>query len=455
MTALDELAAWIVSCRAGSESVRELVELHLVDTVGAWVASTGTGEGLALLRLRAALGSSEQADKERIGWDLATHCALARLSEIDDIHLPSMITPGGVVVPGAVTLAQVRPSVTADDVMAAILAGVEAMTRLGRAIDGPAILYRGIWPTYFAAPVGIAAVAARLFKLDEQQTANALALALVLAAPGVGHHNATTTARWFALGHAARNGLAAAMAAQQGFTSDRQLMEGRFFRDVYGVTHDIGALTDGLGDGAALSEISFKPWCAARQTMAATQALKEIIESGVPPEAISAITVSVLPPHLKMIDHGVVAGDRASHLTSLQYCMAIAAFAPERAFDLQQTPPEVPAAVRSFMAKITLEADQDLLADYPRSWPARVRVVAGAAQHERKVAHVPGDPARPFDCGRVDEKFLRFTQPALGTQRAERMLARCHAATAAGEFAPLLGEVERVCDDALARRARC
>ena len=50
--------------------------------------------------------------------------------------------------------------------IAAIIAGYEVMTRLGRAIDGPTILYRGIWPTYFAAPFGVAAVVARLLQLD-------------------------------------------------------------------------------------------------------------------------------------------------------------------------------------------------------------------------------------------------------------------------------------------------
>ena len=66
---------------------------------------------------------------------------------------------------------------------------------------------------------------------------------------------------------------------------------------------DLAAFTDALGEGAALAEVSFKPWCAARQTMAATQALREIIESGVAPAAMDEIRVSVLPPHLKMIDH--------------------------------------------------------------------------------------------------------------------------------------------------------
>ena len=89
---------------------------------------------------------------DALALDLATRCALARLSEIDNIHLASMTTPGGIVIPAALTLAAATPAATADDVTAAILAGTEAMIRLGRAVDGPAILYRGIWPTYFAAP---------------------------------------------------------------------------------------------------------------------------------------------------------------------------------------------------------------------------------------------------------------------------------------------------------------
>jgi 2-methylcitrate dehydratase PrpD len=447
MNALERLGSYVAASgrEHPSDAARELVELHLIDTVGALIASARTVEGLGLLRFRAAMRARGQG-----AWalDLAIRCALARLSEIDDIHLPSMTTPGALVIPGALTLAGALPAVAADDVIAAILAGTEAMARLGRAIDGPTILYRGIWPTYFAAPFGMAAVAARLLDLDEEATAHALALALTLTAPVVGHHNAATTSRWFAVGNAARNGLNAALAAQQGFTSDRKLLEGRLLPDVLGIAPDIAALTDSLGERIALAEVSFKPWCAARQTMAATQALKDVIAGGVAPAAIDEIAVSVLPPHLKMIDHGVVAGDRASHLTSVQYAMAAAALAPEMAFDVQQTPPDLPPPVHALMAKIKVEADEHLLAGYPESWPARVRVAAGQTRHARDVTHVPGDPALPFDGARVREKFLRFTQPVLGAETAERILARCGSVLATGEFSQLMGEIERACSAA-------
>jgi len=366
MTALEQLGRHIARSECLSPALRELVELHLIDTVGALIASTRTVEGANLLRFRAAMRARGQG---ACALDLATRCALARLSEIDDIHLPSMMTPGAIVIPGALTL----------------------------------------------------------------------------AAPAVGHHNAATTSRWFAVGNAARNGLNAALAAQQGFTSDRKLFEGRLLPDVLGVTPDDAALTDGLGERIALTEVSFKPWCAARQTMAAAQALKDIVASGVAPAAIDEVAVSVLPPHLKMIDHGVVTGDRASHLTSVQYAMAAAALTPEMAFDVQQTPPDPPPAVRDLMAKIKVEADARLLADYPASWPARVRVAAGSTRHERDVTHVPGDPALPFDRESVRKKFLRFTQPVLGAENAERILARCSGALATGAFSQLIDDIEQAC----------
>ncbi len=143
-----------------------------------------------------------------------------------------------------------------------------------------------------------------------------------------------------------------------------------------------------------------------------------------------------------MIDHGVTRGDRASHLTSVQYALAVAALAPERAFELSP-PPDVPPAVHAFMRKIEVMPDESLLADYPRRWPARVTVTAGAARRERLVGDVPGDPARPFDRTRVREKFLRFAGPMVGKERAEQILSRCGEAFETGQFALLVSEIEQ------------
>ena len=58
MTALEQLGSAVAGSATPSAAARDLVELHLIDTVGAWIAGARTTEGLALLRFRAAMGES-------------------------------------------------------------------------------------------------------------------------------------------------------------------------------------------------------------------------------------------------------------------------------------------------------------------------------------------------------------------------------------------------------------
>ena len=425
MTALEQLGIFVAHSRTPAQHLREILELHVADIVGAWIASLSTPEGAALLRWRTVSGEgATPGSMHRLRLDVATHCALARLSEIDDIHLASTTTPGAIVVPGAVTIAAACRNRDPDALAAAMVAGYEVMVRFGQAIDGPSVLYRGIWPTYFAAPLGIAAVAARLLDLDARQCAHALALALVRSAPGVGRHNAATTSRWLAAGQAAEAGLTAALAARAGFTSDLGLLDSGYLPGVFQVNSHLGVLTEGAGRRFRLGEVAFKPWCAARQTMAATQGLIEIIGSGVAADTITQVIAFVLPPHHRMIDRGVTVGDRASFLTSLPYRMALAALTPHAAWDVGQAPASVPDNICAFMDRVTVVPDEGLISKFPSRWPARVEVMTTSGRHERTVTDVPGDPARPFDAEAVRDKFRRFVVPVIGGAASVQVLGR-------------------------------
>ncbi|TMG78282.1 MAG: MmgE/PrpD family protein, partial [Betaproteobacteria bacterium] len=252
--------------------------------------------------------------------------------------------------------------------------------------------------------------------------------------------------RWLAIGHAARSGAFAAFSAQAGFTADLGLFEGDFFSAAYDLSPDTAILVDALEERSVLPEVSFKPWCAARQTMAATQALKEIIEAGVPPSEMTQLAVSVPPPYLRMIDHGVAPGDRSSHLTSVSYQMALAAFAPDALFDAKQVPERVSGEIGAFMAKVTVKAEDGLLRHYPKSWPARLEIATPRGKHEKLVIHVPGDPQRPFDEREVAAKFRRVTAPVVGERAADDLLRSSLAVLEEeGEARALLADVERAC----------
>ena len=429
MTVLEQLGAHVA--RVGAAPPREALRLHVADTVGAWIAGSATPEGRALLKFGASLG----AMPDRV----AAHCALARLSEIDDIHLASGTTPGALVVPSALTIAASLDREGAA-LAEAIAVGYDAMVRLGAALGGPSILYRGFWPTYLAAPFAVAAAASRLLGLDEKEVAHALGIAIAFSSPGVGRPSGNTTSRWLAIGNAARNGVTAALSAQSGFTADLRIFEGEFFPSIYGLSPNQATLLEGQ---PALVQTSFKPWCGAKQTMAAAQALREMIEEGVPPSTMSNLVVAVPPPYLKMIDHGVVAGERASYLTSVSYQMALVALHPDATIDVRQTPESVPAEIRDFMAKISVRADEELLRHYPKSWPARVAVTTASARHEKLVLHVPGDPERTLDESQVAAKFWRLVAPLVGDHASEELLRLSYAALDGGGARALLAAMER------------
>ncbi len=431
MTVLEQLGAQAARPDL-SDRARQAARLHVVDTVGAWVAGSATAEGRELTKF----GSTSSDD---LSTRVATHCALARLSEIDDIHLLSATTPGALVVPAALTIAS-APGREGGALAEAIAAGYAAMTRLGTALNGPSILYRGIWPTYLTAPFAVAAAASRLLGLDEKQAAHALAIALSLSSPAVGRQSGPNMSRWLAIGNAARNGLTAALSAQAGFSGDLRIFEGDFFPSVYGLSPDLASLLDGQ---PALGDTSFKPWCAAKQTMAAAQALREIIEEGVPPSTMSNLVVCVPPPTLQMIAHGIVAGERASYLTSVSYQMALVALHPDATIDVRQTPESVPAEIRDFMAKISVRADEGLLRHYPKSWPAHVVVTTASARHEKLVLHVPGDPERTLDESQVSAKFWRLVAPLVGDHASEELLRLAFAAIDGGGAKALLEALGR------------
>jgi 2-methylcitrate dehydratase PrpD len=402
MRDIEDLADFIVSLRAPDGALADTLRLHVADVYGAWVAAHATEEGQRLIAYRrqaAAAGASSALD------DIGLNSALARLSEVDDIHIGAMITAGAVAVPVAFGMAASVKGCDQADLIPAIVAGYEAMVRMGRTINGPENLFRGIWTSYFAAPFGAAAVASRMLKLDAAQTANALALAVTMCAPSVGDHESASTTRWWSFGQAVRNGISAALAARTGFTADLNILRSNLLPSVFGITPDLAAMS-GADGTPALSQVSFKPWCAARQTMAATQALREVVARGVAPDAIATVEAFVVPLHLKMIGQSVVLGDRGSFLKSLSYQMAVAVVAPGRRFDLAVNPAGAAPAVLDFMRRIAVSADQDLLASYPRQWPARIVVTTrDGATHAHRVDDVPGDPARPIDVAELAAKF--------------------------------------------------
>ena len=98
-----------------ARSSPDVIDLHVKDTLAAFLAGVRTKEGQALSELY-----GRRADPAELA---AAAAAIARLSECDDIHLASCVTPGSVVIPVALALAGNRGE---DDFNRAVAAGYAA-----------------------------------------------------------------------------------------------------------------------------------------------------------------------------------------------------------------------------------------------------------------------------------------------------------------------------------------
>ena len=375
---------------------------HVADTLVAAVAGGGTSEGRAL---RKAL------PREAVGDAAGLMAAVIRHTEIDDIHTPSCTTPSSVTVPVALALAREHGDFDPDMVASAIWVGTELMTRLGAAVDGARVLYRGLWPTYFAAPLGAAAIAARINRLTEEETTHALSLALMLSAGRSGRFHGALPGRSVILAVAVANGVRAADAAAQGVGGDPDLLDGPWLRDAQGIAANIEALTTGLGAASVYREMTLKPFCSAKQAIAAIEGLMSIIDDGVSPGDVERVVVRVPPPYSRMIATKAEAGSRASTIVSAAFQMGLAIHRRERLYDIERADAMAETAALEFAGKVEIAADESLLEFFPACFPAEVEVFAGGQALRKRVTAAYGDPAHPLD----DAKLRYKAERILGT----------------------------------------
>jgi 2-methylcitrate dehydratase PrpD len=270
------------------------------------------------------------------------------------------------------------------------------------------VLYRSLWPTYFTAPLGAAAIAARINRLNEEQTAQALSLALMLSAGRSGRFHGALPGRSVILAMAASAGIRAAEAAAQGVGGDPALLDGPWLRDAHGIEAKLDALTNGLGAGSVYRQMTLKPFCSAKQAVAAIEALMTIVDGGVAPETISKVIVRVPPPYARMIATKAEAGSRASTIVGAAFQMGLAAYRRERLYDIERDGAMNETAALGFAQKVEIAADEALLEFFPTSFPAEVEVVAGGQSHCKRVTVATGDPGRALDDAAFADKAKRI-----------------------------------------------
>lgn len=290
-------------------SVGAAVRMNLIDTLACAIAGSSASVVDVVADVVAGWGGAEQADLWVRGGRYPAHhaawvnSAFAHARDFDDTDDAAVLHAGIVAVPSAVAALQLRGDGTIGELLSAVGAGLEVMTRLGRAIQSD-IAESGFIYSSLIGYFGAAAAAGRALRLDPDQMWDAFGIAYSSAAGSAQVTPDASDMKRLQPGLAAQAGVVAAQLALRGVRGVRGVFEGEhglgrvYLRDRF----DPAVAQMGLGESHELMNLSYKPYPSCRNTHAAIDAVLQVRESCASPRPpVQRIRVGVTGPAYRMV----------------------------------------------------------------------------------------------------------------------------------------------------------
>ena len=320
----------------------------------------------------------------------------ANVLEYDDTHLATVMHPAAPVAPGLFALAALR-AVSGRELLHAFIVGVEISCRVGLGVM-PTHYRRGWHITATCGIFGAAAACARLIGLDARRTAWALGHAATQSASLV--ESIGSMAKSLGVGNAAKNGLAAALFAEGGFSGPEQPIEGRYgFAAVTSDSADLARMTDRIGERWEMLDNAYKPYPCGVVLFPVIDACLELRARHAPaPEAIDRVVVRGHPLMRERTDRPNVETGRDARV-SLQHSVAAAFLFGAAGLAQYEDDCVADPSVRALRARVVFAEDPAMPVEVgdrdlaprrrdgaERAYPARPRH-AGPADERRRARH--------------------------------------------------------------------
>jgi 2-methylcitrate dehydratase PrpD len=413
-----------------SEEVRHYARRHLLDTVGVMIAGAS---GDVATRAEAMLAAVRPAGNIAVPGrarraDLLDAAFLGGTAahgiELDDGYRQGSVHPGCTVVPTLLALTQDRRT-SGKALIEALVAGYETVTAIGRACH-PELRQRGFHPTGAVAVLGAAMAAGKLRGLPREGLANALGIAASSAAGLFAFVNGGADIKRLHAGHAAREGLQAALLAEQSVEGPPRIIEARdgFLQTLAfgrGASPRVIELPPAVPFG--MTDCYIKPYPCCRHIQPAVEALIGLImDANIATDEVVRIDVETYRIAAEHAETGW--DDFASAQLSFPYLMALAAkhrwIRLEHFAESERRKPEL--ATLAAKVHVTAPAAIDRL--YPALRPARVTLTSNRGTFTRQADEALGSRLVPLDDPGLREKFATLTVPRLGAANAETLMRR-------------------------------
>lgn len=254
----------------------------LVDILDSVVSEFGRAEGSTIIGRGRKAGAPDAA---------LVNGSAAHALDFDDMHIASSSHPSVPVISAALAVAE-RVHASGAEMLRAIVLGIETTVRIGEAVN-PAHYQRGWHATGTLGHFGAAVAAGSLLKLAPSQLTMAIGIAATQAA-GL-KQMFGTMAKPLHAGHAARDGVMAALLAARDFTSSARSLEGtRGFGNVMSESPDWTRLTESWGTEWSMRRVLYKK----HASSFCTQALIEGViglrrKHALEPDGVAAMRIAV------------------------------------------------------------------------------------------------------------------------------------------------------------------
>lgn len=404
--------------------VRHYARRHLLDTVGVMIA--GAAADVAM-RAEAALAAVRGAGRIPVPGrarraDLLDAAFLAGTAahgiELDDGYRQGSVHPGCAVVPTALAIGY-DMGASGKAVVEALVAGYETTIAIARACH-PDLRQRGFHPTGVCAVFGAAAAAAKLRGLSAREIANAFGIAASSAAGLFAFVNGGADIKRLHAGHAAREGVQAALLAEQGVQGPPGVIESRdgFLQAfAFGRNDKVRPIALPPTVGFAITDCYVKPYPCCRHLQPAAEAVMRLCrEHNILPDEVTRVDVDTYRIAAEHADTGW--DDFASAQLSFPYLIGLAlrfrTIRLEHFNEKLRRDPAFDAIARKLHVVVTPEIDRL----YPQLRPARVKVTTARTVFSCDLDEALGSRLLPLDDTGLRLKFDDLVSPVLSPARA-------------------------------------
>jgi 2-methylcitrate dehydratase PrpD len=304
----------------------------------------------------------------------------------------------------------------------------------------PHLRQRGFHPTGAAGVLGGAMAVGKLRGLSPVQLADALGIAASSAAGLFAFVNGGADIKRLHAGHASREGMQAALLAEQGVQGPPGVIEARdgFMQAfAYGRTDKARAIELPPDVPFGITDAYIKPYACCRHIQPAVEALSHLLDA----QGIAADEVERVEAQTYRIaaEHAQTGWDDfASAQLSFPYLMALAL--RYRGIKLEHFDDAVrrDPALAALAGKVHVSAPAEIDRLYPQQRPARVTVTTARGSFTRQVEEALGSRQVPLDDAGLEAKFRGLVGPVLGEARAVELASRLWVIDTAGDLSPLV-----------------